>query len=86
MPQTVLDSAGEYTIYAQQIIYRGPFGGFKGKVISKGHSFRPVDSSDGLKYYTLSDVHGAFDGAISAARSQGDLDFLVILGDTISMG
>ena len=85
VPQTVLDSAGEYTIYAQQIIYRGPFGGFKGKVISKDHSFRPVDSSDGLKYYTLSDVHGAFDGAISAARSQGDLDFLVILGDTISM-
>lgn len=85
VPQTVLDSAGEYTIYAQQMIYRGPFGGFKGKVISKDHGFRPVDSSDGLKYYTLSDVHGAFDGAISAAKAQGDLDFFVILGDSVSM-
>ena len=85
VPQTVLDNALAYTICAQQMIYRGPFGGFKGKVISKDHSFTPVDSSDGLKYYVLSDVHSAFDGAISAATKQGNLDFLVILGDTISM-
>ena len=85
VPQTVLDKARAYTICAQQMIYRGPFGGFKGKVISKDHSFTPVDSSDGLKYYTLSDVHSSFDGAISAATKQGDLDFLVILGDTVSM-
>lgn len=85
VPQTVLDKARAYTICAQQMIYRGPFGGLKGKVISKDHSFKPVDSSDGLKYYALSDVHSAFDGAISAAAKQGDLDFLVILGDTVSM-
>ena len=85
VPQTVLDKARAYTICAQQMIYRGPFGGFKGKVISKDHSFKPVGSSDGLKYYVLSDVHSAFDGAINAATKQGDLDFLVILGDTVSM-
>lgn len=85
VPQSVLDSAGAYTICAQQMIYRGPFGGFKGEIISKDHSFKPVDSSDGLKYYTLSDVHSTFDGAINAAKAQGDLDFLVILGDTVSM-
>lgn len=85
VPQSVLDSAGTYTICAQQMIYRGPFGGFKGKVISKEHTFTPVSSADGLKYYVLSDVHSAFDGAIDAATKQGNLDFLVILGDTVSM-
>lgn len=85
VPQSVLDSAGEYGIFAQQMIYRGPFGGYKGDIISAQHSFTPVDSSDGLKYYCLSDIHGAFDGAISAAEAQGELDFLVVLGDTVSM-
>ena len=85
VPQEVLDSAGAYTICAQQMIYRGPFGGYKGKIIFKDHSFTPVDSSDGLNYYVLADVHGAFEGAINAAAKQGSLDFLVILGDTVSM-
>ena len=85
VPQTVLDDACAYTICAQQMIYRGPSGGFKGEVISKDHSFTPVDSSDGLKYYVLADVHSAFDGAISSATEQGNLDFLVILGDIVSM-
>jgi heme/copper-type cytochrome/quinol oxidase subunit 4 len=85
IPQTVLDGAGDYTICAQQMIYRGPFGGYKGKVISQDHDFTPVNSKDGLRYYVLSDVHGAFDGAINAAKGQGDLDFLVVLGDTVSM-
>ena len=48
VPQTTLDSAGAYTICAQQMIYRGPFGGYKGKVISQDHSFTPVSSVGGL--------------------------------------
>ena len=85
VPQNVLDEAGAYTVYAQQMIYRGPFGGYKGKILSQSYDFRPVNSTDGLKYYTLSDVHGAFDGAIAAAKAQGELDFLVVLGDSVSM-
>lgn len=85
IPQGVLDDAGAYTVCAQQMIYRGPFGGYKGKIISEDYRFTPVNCSDGLKYYALSDVHGAFDGAISAAKAQGALDFLVILGDSVSM-
>ncbi len=85
VPQSALDAAGAYTVCAQQMIYRGPFGGYKGEIISKEHSFTPVDSSDGLKYYVLADVHSAFDGAINAAAKQGGLDFIVILGDIVSM-
>lgn len=85
LPQSVLDAAGEYTICAQQMIYRGPFGGFKGEVISEDYDFKPVDGSDGLKYYVLADVHSSFDGAVNAATKQGEPDFLVILGDIVSM-
>ena len=85
IPQSALDGAKKYTICAQQMIYRGPFGGFKGELISEDYSFTPVDSSDGLKYYVLADVHSAYEGAANAAAKQGNLDFLVILGDTVSM-
>ncbi len=85
VPQTALDAAGGYTVHAQQMIYRGPFGGYKGETLSQTYDFRPVDSSDGLDYAALSDVHGAADAAAKAAKAGEELDFLVLLGDMISM-
>ena len=85
VPQEKLDSAKGYSIHAEKMIYRGPFGGFKGGEISKSYNFRPVDSSDGLVYYTITDAHHARDGAVKAALSVENLDFLVILGDTVGM-
>ena len=85
VPQEALDRAGGYSIHAEKMIYRGPFGGFKGKEISKSYNFRPVDSSDGLVYYTITDAHHARTGAVNAARSVENLDFLVILGDSVGM-
>ena len=85
VPQEKLDAAKAYSIHAEKMIYRGPFGGFKGKEIQKNYNFRPVDSSDGLVYYTMSDVHHARQGAVDAALSVENLDFLVILGDSTGM-
>ena len=85
VPQEVLDQAKGYTVYAEKMIYRGPFGGFKGKEISQSYSFRPVNSADGLVYYTMTDVHHARKGAVEAALSVENLDFLVILGDSVGM-
>ncbi len=85
VPQSALDAAGGYTICAQQMIYRGPFGGYKGEVLSQEYSFRAVDSSDGLDYAALSDVHGAKDAAAKAATAGQPLDFLVLVGDLVSM-
>ena len=85
VPQEKLDEAKAYSIHAEKMIYRGPFGGFKGNEISKEYSFRPVDSSDGLVYYTMTDVHHAEKGAVPAANSVENLDFLVILGDSVGM-
>ena len=85
VPQEKLDEAKTYSIHAEKMIYRGPFGGFKGEEISKDYTFRPVDSTDGLVYYTMTDVHHAQSGAVDAANSIENLDFLVILGDSVGM-
>ena len=85
VPQQKLDEAKAYSIHAEKMIYRGPFGGFKGKEISKEYTFRPVNSADGLVYYTMTDVHHARAGAVEAARAVENLDFLVILGDFVGM-
>ena len=85
VPQEKLDGAKAYSIHAEKMIYRGPFGGFKGREISREYSFRPVNSADGLVYYTMTDVHHAREGAVKAALAVEDLDFLVILGDSVGM-
>ena len=85
VPQEKLDAAKSYTIHAEKMIYRGPFGGFKGKEISNRYDFHPVNTSDGLVYYTITDAHHARKGAVDAALSVENLDFLVILGDSVGM-
>ena len=83
VPQSALDEAEGYSIHAKQMIYRGPFGGYLGKEISESYAFRPVDSSYGLQYFALSDVHEAVDAAAAAAA--GEQDFIVLIGDLVSM-
>lgn len=93
VPQEKLDKAGKYTIGAQTMIYRGPFGGYKGKILNATYNFRSVNIDDGLDYYTATDIHGARKGAVNAAaafeaelKQQGrTTDFLVVLGDSYSM-
>ena len=85
VPQEKLNAAKGYSIHAEKMIYRGPFGGFKGTEISKSYRFRPVNSADGLVFYTITDVHHARTGAVEAARSVENLDFLVVLGDSVGM-
>ena len=85
VPQQVLDEAKGYTVCARQMIYRGPFGGYTGETISREYNFRPVDGSDGLVHFALSDVHEAVDAAVKAATSRDDTDFIVLIGDLVSM-
>ena len=85
VPQHVLDQAQGYTIGFKQVIYRGPFGGYLGKPCTRDYGFCPVDTSDGLNYYAMSDVHEAADAAANAAKAAGELDFIVLLGDLVSM-
>ena len=85
VPMDVLDNAKEYTIGTQKLTYRGPFGGFKGREIEETYSFRPVDTSDGLNYYSISDVHMGLECSKKASDYNKNKELLILAGDTISM-
>ena len=85
VPMAVLDSAKEYEVHIQKFNYRGPFGGFAGRDICGGtYSFKPVNTSDGLEYYSISDIHMAKKASVLAA-SHYDYELLILAGDIISM-
>ena len=84
VPMEVLNEAKEYEIHVQKFTYRGPFGGYKGRDISEKYSFKPVDTSDGLDYYNLSDIHMASKASYDAQKHY-DYELLVLAGDIVSM-
>ena len=85
VPMEKLDESRGYSIHCQKMIYRGPFGGIKGNIIEEQYNFRPVDSSDGLNYYSLSDIHMGSKAVLKAANYNQEKEFLVIAGDSISL-
>ena len=84
VPMEALDRAKSYEIHLQKVIYRGPFGGLLGKTISKEYTFKPVNTSDGLKYMSFSDIHMNKAAALKTESYAGDYDFLVLIGDMVS--
>ena len=85
VPMEELDQAKQYNIQSTSYIYRGPYSGLEGRTISKQYNFRPVDLSDGLQYYSLSDTHEYYQAASKTGTYfEEDLDFLVLIGDIAS--
>ncbi len=85
VPMAVLNQAKTYTVSSTHIFYRGPYSGIKGGTLEKTFAFQPVDSSDGLNYYTVSDTHTQNRGAINAVRYHRErLDFLILAGDIMN--
>lgn len=84
VPMKELDSAKAYTISIQRLHYRGPFGNINGKEQKYTYLFTPADTSDGINYFCLSDVHEHYDQAVKTASYDKDMDFLIICGDTVS--
>lgn len=85
VPMDVLDQAKAYEISSTTMIYRGPYSGVKGRTITKNLEFKPVDLSDGLNYYALSDTHEySYAGKKTGNYFGDELDFLVLLGDISS--
>jgi acid phosphatase type 7 len=85
VPMSDLDLAKSYTIHSKHMIFRGPYSGIEGGSVSSAFAFRPVDLSDGLNYYTVSDTHTRNQAASEAAGYFGaDLDFLILGGDIMN--
>lgn len=85
VPQSALDSAKSYTISSKTMINEEAYSALRGRTFSKTYTFRPVDGSDGVQYYTVSDTHNNNKKAISASSYYGqDTDFVVLAGDVVS--
>jgi len=85
VPMAALDAARSYTIKARAMILRGSYWAVQGRSIARSLAFRPLDPTDGIQYYSLSDTHEFVGPAVKAAAYLGErLDFLVIAGDTSS--
>ena len=87
VPMKDLDDAGKYSIHSLKFYYRGPFGAIKNEneEICEEYNFRGVDSSDGLNYYAIADIHMETEGSLKAANQNQDKEFLVLAGDLISL-
>jgi len=85
VPQEVLDENKEYTVSSRAMLSEQGFSGLLGYTVKKTYSFRPVDVSDGIQTYVLSDTHEFNGAAAKAASYYGDsLDFLVLAGDHVN--
>ena len=84
VPMNVLNDAKKYTVHTSRTIYAGPFGGFLGRDIALTTKFEPVNTTDGIKYISFSDVHMNVKAVEKTASKMGDYDFLVLIGDLIS--
>jgi len=85
VPMSDLNNEKAYTISSTHVLYRGPYSGILGGTMEKTFDFIPVDTSDGLNYYTVSDTHTQNKAAIKAAGYfEEDLDFLILAGDIMN--
>lgn len=85
VPMEVLDNAGEYTLYTRAMYLRGPYCSLQGKTLAQTHTWKGVDTTDGLNYYVLADTHNTQKTPLAAANYFGEyLDFLISVGDNVS--
>ena len=85
VPQSVLDAAKKYTIKSKAMLSEQGFSGLFGYEVSKTYDFRPVDESDGIQFYAVSDSHDYNGAAAKAARYYGNkTDFVVLGGDAVN--
>lgn len=85
VPAKALDEAKSYTVITQGVSLNTAYLPTKGITLKKSYTFRPVDESDGLQIYNLSDTHECVSGPANAAKFFGDkLDLLILNGDIIN--
>jgi Icc-related predicted phosphoesterase len=84
VPQALLNHAKKYTV-VYEIIYREAYSSKKEAPVRADFSFQPIEKSDNVNIYHLSDVHGGKAPAIAAAQYFGNaLDLLILNGDISS--
>ncbi len=85
VPMELLDEVKSYTLHSTPVYSEAAYLSVSGKERTKTYTFRPVDTTDGLQIYNISDSHECLSGPSAAAGYFGDtLDLLVLNGDIIN--
>jgi hypothetical protein len=82
VPMETLNAAKGYTICIRPIIERKPYFTETADVREWHFDFRPVPEKNARAYH-LADCHNLVDEPIRAARTFGEIDFLILNGDVI---
>ncbi len=82
VPMKALDNAKEYTVFIRPIIERKPYFTETEEPIEYTYKFCPVPEKNARAYH-ISDAHNRAETAIEAAKTFGDIDFLIFNGDVI---
>ena len=83
VPMDVLDTSGAYTVCVRPIKSRKPYFTETDDVEEYSYSFYPVPASNARAYH-ISDAHGKVAEPICAAKTFGNVDFLILNGDLLN--
>ena len=81
VPMNVLDNAGEYTIFTQEMIERKSNFPKTNPETSQTFKFAPVPKGETVRAYHISDAHSRIEAPKKAAEVYGKFDFLILNGD-----
>jgi len=82
VPMEELDKAKKYTLVCRKVIKRKAYFTETEDAYEIEYNFRPVEKTEGIEIYHISDVHGWADNAIAAAQLlKKKYDVLILNGD-----
>ncbi len=81
VPMSLLDEARSYTIFVKNIGKRDAYFTKQFAVCERTYEFIPIPTDRPVRAYSIGDAHGDCVGTVKAARTFGDIDFLIINGD-----
>ena len=82
LPMKELDEAKEYTVIVRPLIDRKPYFPESEESQEFKYPFKPVPESD-VRIYHISDAHNMIEQPVSAAKTFGNIDLLILNGDVI---
>ena len=81
VPMNLLDKEKSYRVYLRKVIDRKPYFPEFEEVVETQYMFKPVPAEGRVRGYHISDSHNRVDGPCTAAKTYGNIDFLVLNGD-----
>lgn len=82
VPASEIDNTKKYTVCIRPIIKRKAYFSKTKEVVEKTYKFYPVPEN-GIRAYHIADAHNNIEEPIKAAKTFGEIDFLILNGDVI---